>query len=196
MDGSTVEAGGVNIMNLDAADFDGARVDSPPLDCGTLPIDDDEGAEVDDADMKSDVGDSGARNNESSIGGFGQMQYLTTEERLAWLENELVVQRGVVEKIKSRMADLIEVQNTMTAQPGNQGKNAVSAKEFEKMVDGALKSGTKYGVSRSYITRFLCCEFQQINNRYLQKKIGMLLKKKLATNEYLLNDSLYSFNDK
>ena len=72
----------------------------------------------------------------------------------------------------------------------------VTAAAFEKMVDGALKSGMKYGVSRSYITRFVCAEFGQINNRYLQKKLGLLLKKKLTTKEYLLNDALYSINEK
>ena len=42
-----------------------------------------------------------------------------------------------IEKIKSRVKDVIEVQNGMTVQPGNNGRNA----EFEKMLDAAMSSG-------------------------------------------------------
>ena len=211
MDGLTGKDGEFNVKNLDTVDFAGDGNDDAPLPCGTLAIDDDVGTGGDevgtgeddvgtgdgDAEMKSDADDDGALGGEDDAGGFAQKLYkLTTEERLAWFENEVMVMRADVAKIKSRMADLIEVQNGMTAQPGNGGRNVVTAQEFEKMVDGALKSGMKYGVSRSYITRFLCLEYGQINNRYLQKKIGLLLKKKLTTKEYLLNDALYSINDK
>ena len=189
---------GFDVNNLDAVDFGGTQDADAPLPCGTLPIDDDVGADVDDAGMTSDTDDSGACGDEKDMRTLtnAQLQYVPLEDRVAWLENEVVVMRSDVEKMKSRMADLIEVTNGMTAQPGNEGRSVVTAAAFEKMVDGALKSGMKYGVSRSYITRFVCAEFGQINNRYLQKKLGLLLKKKLTTKEYLLNDALYSINEK
>ena len=189
---------GFAVNNLDAVDFGGTQDADAPLPCGTLPIDDDVGADVDDAGMTSDTDDSGACGDEKDMRNLtnAQLQYVPLEDRVAWLENEVVVMRSDVEKMKSRMADLIEVTNGMTAQPGNEGRSVVTAAAFEKMVDGALKSGMKYGVSRSYITRFVCAEFGQINNRYLQKKLGLLLKKKLTTKEYLLNDALYSINEK
>ena len=189
---------GFAVNNLDADDFGGTQDADAPLSCGTLPIDDDVGADVDDAGMTSDTDDSGACGDEKDMRTLtnAQLQYVPLEDRVAWLENEVVVMRSDVEKMKSRMADLSEVANGMTAQPGNEGRSVVTAAAFEKMVDGALKSGMKYGVSRSYITRFVCAEFGQINNRYLQKKLGLLLKKKLTTKEYLLNDALYSINEK
>ena len=189
---------GFAVNNLDADDFGGTQDADAPLPCGTLPIDDDVGADVDDAGMTSDTDDSGACGDEKDMRTLtnAQLQYVPLEDRVAWLENEVAVMRSDVEKMKSRMADLIEVTNGMTAQPGNEGRSVVTAAAFEKMVDGALKSGMKYGVSRSYITRFVCAEFGQINNRYLQKKLGLLLKKKLTTKEYLLNDALYSINEK
>ena len=189
--------GEFDVNDLDAVDFGGTQDADVPLPCGTLPIDDDVGADVDDAGMDSDTDNSGACDDEKDIGMTNaQLQYVPLEDRVAWLENEVMVMRSDVEKMKSRMADLIEVTNGMTAQPGNEGRSVVTAAAFEKMVDGALKSGMKYGVSRSYITRFVCAEFGQINNRYLQKKLGLLLKKKLTTKEYLLNDALYSINEK
>ena len=55
----------------------------------------------------------------------------------------------------------------------------------------------KNGVSRGYITGFLCGKTSQENGHYLQRKLGLILKKKLTTNEYLLiANSLYSFNKK
>ena len=176
---------GFAVNNLDADDFGGTQDADAPLSCGTLPIDDDVGADVDDVGMNSDTDDSGACGDEKDMRNLtnAQLQYVPLEDRVAWLENEVVVMRSDVEKMKSRMADLIEVTNGMTAQPGNEGRSVVTAAAFEKMVDGALKSGMKYGVSRSYITRFVCAEFGQINNRYLQKKLGLLLKKKLTTKE-------------
>ena len=204
MDGLTGKDGEFNVKKLDAVNFADGGNDDAPLPCGTLAIDDDVDTGDDDvgmgdgdAEMKSGADNDGALGGEDDARELAQKLYkLTMEERLAWFENEVMVMRADVAKIKSRMADLIEVQNGMTAQPGNGGRNVVTAKEFEAMVDGALKSGMKYGVSRSYITRFLCLEFGQINNRYLQKKIGLLLKKKLTTKEYSLNDALYSINDK
>ena len=46
-----------------------------------------------------------------------------------------------IEKIKSRVKDVIEVQNGMTVQPGNDGRNVVTYAEFEKMLDAAMSSG-------------------------------------------------------
>ena len=46
-----------------------------------------------------------------------------------------------IEKIKSRVKDVIEVQNGMTVQPGNDGRNVVNYAEFEKMLDAAMSSG-------------------------------------------------------
>ena len=196
MANSTEPIDGCKVMDLGVANFGGAEDDNASLECGTLPIDEDSFMGVGDAAANNDADNDGESDEERGAGGFAQMQTLTVEERVGLLENEVMVLRGDVENIKSRMADLIEVQNGMTAQPGNEGRKVVTAAEFEKMVDGALKSGTKYGVSRSYITRFISAEFGQENNKYLQKKLGLLLKKKLTTNEYLLNDALYRLNEK
>ena len=78
----------------------------------------------------------------------------------------------------------------------NEGCTVVNAAAFPKMIDAALESGSKYGVSRKDITRFLCAEHNQKDGRYLQKKIGFILKKKLTANEYLLTKSLYTINKK
>ena len=119
---------------------------------------------------------------------------LTTEMRVGYMEAQVENLKVEVGKIKSRMHDLIDTQNGMLDKDIGLVKSVVTMAEFERMVDLAVTSGTKYGVSRRYITRFLCGEHGQVDSRYLQKKLGVVLKRKLASNEYLLSDSLFKIN--
>lgn len=177
------ESNGTTVKSLNGEDFD-----------ATLAINEDDFM-APAADDETNGGGDGACATEDESGGYAQfMGRLTLEDKVAWMENEMAVMRNDVEKIKSRMADLIEVQNGMTAQPGSEGRSVVTAAEFGKMLDAALASGGKYGVSRTYITRFICSEYNQQSGRYFQKKLGLLLKKKLMSKEYSLNDSLYTMN--
>ena len=190
---------GLKVKNLGADGFGCVEDDAPadaPLECGTLAIDNDDFmcAVVDDKECTDGI--AVVQGTEVESGGYEQMLTLTMEERVVYLEGQLRMICIDVEKIKSCVKDVIEVQNGMTAQPGNDGRNMVTSAEFEKMLDAAMSSGMKYGVSRSYITRFICSEYNQENSRYFQKKLGLLLKKKLMSKEYLFNDSLYSVNVK
>ena len=134
---------------------------------------------------------------ESTAGVDVQSINLTPEERIGYMEVEMAALKMEVSQIKSRMFDLIHTQNGMLDdRAAGEGRNVVTMVAFEKMVDSAVASGTKYGVSRRYITRYLCEEHCQIDGRYLQKKLGIVLKKKLASNEYLLSDSLFQINKK
>ena len=117
------------------------------------------------------------------------------QRRIGWMEVQLEKVKVDIGQIKSRMIDLIHTQNGMLEhRVVNEERNVVSTVEFEKMVDEAVKSAAKYGASRKYITRFLVVEKSQQDSRYFQKKLGMILKKKLMKNEYVLVDSLYSIN--
>ena len=132
---------------------------------------------------------------ESVIDGMDtQPANLPMEMRVGYMEVQVETLKVEVAKIKSRMHDLIDTQNGMLDKQVGEVKNVVTMAEFEKMVDLAVTSGTKYGVSRRYITRFLCGEHGQEDSRYLQKKLGVVLKRKLASNEYLLSDSLFKIN--
>ena len=190
---------GLKVKNLGEDGFgcaeDDAQADAP-LECGTLAIDNDDFMCAAAVDEECTDGIVGVRGAEDESMGHEQLLTLTMEERVAYLEGQLRMVCVDVEKIKSRVKDVIEVQNGMTIQPGNDGRNVVTSAEFEKMLDAAMSSGMKYGVSRSYITRFICSEYNQENSRYFQKKLGLLLKKKLMSKEYLFNDSLYSVNVK
>ena len=113
------------------------------------------------------------------------------------MEVQLSAMKIEVGLVKDRMVDVIRAQNDLFEhRAATEGRNVVTMAAFEKMVDSAVTSGTKYGVSRRYITRYLCEEHKQIDGRYLQKKLGIVLKKRLATNEYLLSDSLFKINKK
>ena len=149
---------------------------------GNLPM-----GEAGDVDVEM-IGDDG----DEDEGESAQAMALTTDDRVEILEGQVESLKGDVEQIKSRMRDLINNQNSFAEhRAANETKSMVSTAAFEKMMDEALESGTKLGVSRRYITRFLVTEHGIEDNRYLQKKLGIALKKKLLLNEYLLSDSLY-----
>ena len=119
------------------------------------------------------------------------------QQRIGYIEADLEKIRVEIGQIKSRMIDLINTQNGMLEhRVVNEERNVVSMADFEKMVDQAVESAAKYGASRKYITRFLVAEHGQEDSRYFQKKLGVILKKKLTKNEYVLADSLYSINKK
>ena len=129
--------------------------------------------------------------------GMPHVMSVTMQKRVGYMEVQLSNLLIEVNQIKLRMIDLINTQNGMLDhQAENEGKSMVTMAAFEKMVDAAVESGSKYGVSRKYITRFLCAEHNQKDGRYLQKKLGFTLKKKLTANEYLLTKSLYTINKK
>ena len=120
---------------------------------------------------------------------------VSMQRRIRYMEVQVEKIQLEMSAMKSRMVDLIHTQNGMLEnRVVNENRNVVSAAEFEKMVDEAVRSAAKYGASRKYITRFLVAEKMQENSRYMQKKLGMTLKKKLASAEYVLVDSLYSIN--
>ena len=134
---------------------------------------------------------------ESSNGVCVQSVNLTMEERIGYMEVQMSAMKIEVGLVKDRMVDVIRAQNDLFEhRAATEGRNVVTMAAFEKMVDSAVTSGTKYGVSRRYITRYLCEEHKQIDGRYLQKKLGIVLKKRLASNEYLLSDSLFKINKK
>lgn len=137
------------------------------------------------------------KEEERSSGVDVQSMNLTPEERIGYMEVQLGALKLEVEQIKSRMTDVINTQNGMLDDRAvAEGRSVVPMAAFTKMVDSAVASGTKYGVSRRYITRYLCEEHGQIDGRYFQKKLGIVLKKKMAANEYLLSDSLFRVNKK
>ena len=129
--------------------------------------------------------------------GMPHVMSVTMQKRVGYMEVQLSNLLIEVNQIKLRMIDLINTQNGMLDhQAENEGKSMVTMAAFEKMVNVAVESGSKYGVSRKYIMRFLCAEHNQKDGRYLQKKFGFTLKKKLTANEYLLTKSLYTINNK
>lgn len=92
---------------------------------------------------------------------------------------------------------MIHTQNDMLDyKVENERCTVVTADAFSEMIDAALESGAKNGVSRKYITGFLCGKTSEEDGHFLQGKIGRILKKKLTTNEYLLANSLYSISKK
>ena len=135
---------GLKVRNLGADGFGCARDNAPadaPLECGTLAIDNDNFmcAAINDEECNGGIAE--ARGAEVESGEYKQMLTLSMEERVAYLEGQLRMICVEIEKIKSRVKDVIEVQNGMTVQPGNDGRNVVTYAEFEKMLDAAMSSG-------------------------------------------------------
>ena len=140
---------------------------------------------------------AGAEMEMADAVGESMQHGVSMQQRVGYVEAQMEKMRLEISQIKSRMVDLIDCQNgILEHQVVSREKNVVSMLEFEKMVDEAVKSAAKYGASRKYITRFLVVEKLQEDSRYFQKKLGVVLKKKLSKNEYVLNDCLYSINYK
>ena len=108
---------GLKVKNLGADGFGCVEDDAPadaPLECGTLAIDNDDFmcAVVDDKEYNDGI--AVVRGAEVESGGYEQMLTLTMEERVVYLEGQLRMICVYIEKIKSRVKDVIEVQNGMT----------------------------------------------------------------------------------
>ena len=72
-------------------------------------------------------------------------------------------------------------------------RDVVVSAEFERMVDEALAGGHYLGCSKMFIMRFLAEHYKQNESRYVQRKLNVLLKKKVENGEYKLRKNLYSF---
>ena len=91
-----------------------------------------------------------------------------------------------------RLGELVALSNNQAE--GNYGKrDTVTSLMFETYVDEAISNGHSFGVSRCFIQEFITKTFSLPCNKYLQRRIGATLRKKVSEGAYRVENNLYSF---
>ena len=116
---------------------------------------------------------------------------LTVEDRVAYLETEVNALSNAMEIFKNRLVELIENQNASVSE-NNGRRDIVTAAQFENYCDCAIAAGHSLGVSRSFVKTYLEREFGMESSRYLDRRLGALLRRKVQSGDYKLENSLYS----
>ena len=133
---------------------------------------------------------------ESEAGSEGGSQVevpLTIEQRLDSMDAKLVDLCTGMSIFGERLGDLITLSNNQVE--GHHGKReVVTALMFETYVDEAISSGHSFGVSRCFIQEFITKTFSLPCNKYLQRRIGATLRRKVEMGYYKLENNLYSFH--
>lgn len=134
--------------------------------------------------------DGGYEVEDESIG--QEIVAVTLEQRLDAIDAKLADLRMGMAVIGERLGDLIAVSNNQVE--ANHGKrDVVTALMFETYVDQAISNGHSLGVSRSFIQEFITKTFSLPCNKYLQRRIGATLRRKVSEGSYKLENNLYSF---
>ena len=131
-----------------------------------------------------DVSDGGSENGAASV--------LRIEQRLELVERRLEGVCMTLQVVSERLGDLITMSNHQFE--GKNGKrDVVTALVFEGYVDEAISSGHAFGVSRSFIQEYITKTYALPCNKYLQRRIGATLRRKVSEKIYKLESNLYSF---
>ena len=129
-------------------------------------------------------GDSESDSDEASVASL--------EQRLDAIDAKLASLCMGMELFGERLGELVALSNNQAE--GNHGKrDMVTALMFESYVDEAIANGHSLGVSRSFIQEFITKTFSLPCNKYLQRRIGATLRRKVNEKCYRLENNLYSF---
>ena len=134
--------------------------------------------------------DGGVGEGES---GSGVEAAYTVAQRLDAVDAKLADLCMGMAVVSERLSDLITLSNNQVE--GSNGKReVVTALVFESYVDQAIASGhSAFGVSRCFIQEYITKTFSLPCNKYLQRRIGATLRRKVAEKTYKLESNLYSF---
>ena len=116
-----------------------------------------------------------------------------TDAKVNWIEIRLrqVEERLVdLSHVESRLTELIEQLNA--AAPSGLKRDVVTQGEFESMVEDCISKGHQLGCSKIFIRQYLSENYGQVDNRYVRRRLSMLLKKKVDNGIYRLSNNLYT----
>ena len=138
-------------------------------------------------------GGSGFDGGVSDGGGESEVaSALSIEQRLELVERRLEGVCLALQVVGERLGDLITLNNhQFDAKNGK--REVVTALVFEGYVDEAISSGHAFGVSRSFIQEYITKTYALPCNKYLQRRIGSTLRRKVSEKIYKLESNLYSF---
>lgn len=129
---------------------------------------------------------------EGSDGGM-EVPCLSIGERLDEIDAKLEsIYEGMM-VFKERLSDLIATNNSAMEEPKTR-KDIVSAQQFETFVDQAILDGHEIGVGRSFIQQYLTRMFSLQPSKYLQRRLGSVLRRRVADQTYFLENNLYRYN--
>ena len=119
-------------------------------------------------------------------------EVLTLEQRLDAIDAKLADLCMGMSLVGERLGDLISASNNQVE--GSHGKrDVVTSLMFESYVDEAISNGHSFGVSRCFIQEYITKTFSLTCNKYLQRRIGATLRRKVSEGSYKLENNLYSF---
>ena len=129
---------------------------------------------------------------EGSDGGM-EVSCLSIGERLDEIDAKLEsIYEGMM-VFKERLSDLIAMNNSAMDEHKTR-KDIVSAQQFENFVDQAILDGHEIGVGRSFIQQYLTRMFSLQPSKYLQRRLGSVLRRRVADQTYFLENNLYRYN--
>lgn len=173
--------------------MDGSRSDeelNEGMDCGKVM----EGGDVDEEIEASGGGEEGEGSgcDVESESDSDEGAPVSLEQRLDAIDAKLNDLRMGMSLFGERLGELIALSNNQAE--GNSGKrDVVTSLMFETYVDEAISNGHSFGVSRCFIQEFITKTFSLPCNKYLQRRIGATLRKKLSEGAYKVENNLYSF---
>ena len=93
---------------------------------------------------------------------------------------------------KERLTELINRSNSALEEYRSK-RDVVTAHQFEGFVNQAILAGHEIGVGRLFIQEFLLRNFSLQPTKYLQRRLGAVLRRRVEYGTYKLNNNLYSF---
>lgn len=134
-------------------------------------------------------------NNEDAEGaarGDLGVSNVSVEKRLDIMDAKLHNIHDALCIFKERLTELINRSNSALEE--DRGKReVVAAHEFESYVDQAILAGHEIGVGRPFIQEFLSRNFSLPSNKYVKRRLGSVLRRRVNLGLYKLDKSLYSF---
>ena len=129
---------------------------------------------------------------EGVAGGCAKVSSASVEERLDMMDAKLQSIHDAMCIFKERLTELINRSNSALEEDRSK-RDVVTAHQFEGFVDQAILAGHEIGVGRSFIQEFLLRNFSLQPTKYLQRRLGAVLRRRVESGTYKLNNNLYSF---
>ena len=120
------------------------------------------------------------------------VSHVSMEERMDMLEQKLESLYGAMSEIRERLTELINRSNSDLEENASK-RDVITASRFEGFVDQAILAGHEIGVGRSFIQEYLLRTFSIQPSKYVQRRLGAVLRRRVASGAYKLENNLYSF---
>ena len=153
--------------------------------------DEDEQSNDGDAQSNNEDVESNNGDTEGAVGGNMGVS-MSVEERLNVMDAKLQSIHDAMCVFKERLTELINHSNSALEEDKSK-RDVVTAHQFEGFVDQAILAGHEIGVGRSFIQEFLTRTFSLQPNKYLQRRLGAVLRRRVEAGIYNLDKNLYSF---